>query len=159
MDEFRGRWQPMPKAQTLTFAWQRCGDSAMSMFMKMRMLLGLLSASCLPLSASAQLTSADVTRIINQAVTRAVAISPNSVIAVTDREGDVDSNRYGARLGGRDRPLLSDTDDDRFPDGPDAVSAAGSLAAAQQDHSRRDDLLDPRCDTRQLQVRERPADR
>jgi len=61
----------------------------MSMFMKLRVLLGLLSASCLPLSASAQLTSADVTRIVNQAVTRAVAISPNSVIAVTDREGDV----------------------------------------------------------------------
>ena len=61
----------------------------MSMFMKLRVLLGLLSASCLPLSASAQLTSADVTRIINQAVTRAVGISPNSVIAVTDREGDV----------------------------------------------------------------------
>src|SRR3984893_11980478 len=79
----------MPKAQTLTFAWQRWDDSAMSMFMKLQVLLGLLSASCLPLSASAQLTSADVTRIINQAVTRAVAISPNSVIAVTDREGDV----------------------------------------------------------------------
>ena len=61
----------------------------MSMFMKLRVLVGLLSASCLPLSASAQVTSADVTRIINQAVTRAVAISPNSVIAVTDREGDV----------------------------------------------------------------------
>jgi uncharacterized protein GlcG (DUF336 family) len=31
----------------------------------------------------------DVQTIINQAVTRAAAISPNSVIAVTDREGDV----------------------------------------------------------------------
>ncbi len=39
--------------------------------------------------ARAQLTAADVQRIINQAVTRAVAISPNSVIAVTDREGFV----------------------------------------------------------------------
>src|SRR5438552_2336225 len=32
---------------------------------------------------------ADVQTVINQAVTRAVQISPNSVIAVTDREGDV----------------------------------------------------------------------
>jgi uncharacterized protein GlcG (DUF336 family) len=37
----------------------------------------------------AQLTAADVQRVINQAVTRAVNISPNSVIAVTDREGYV----------------------------------------------------------------------
>ena len=36
-----------------------------------------------------QLTASDVQTIINHAVTRAVAISPNSVIAVTDREGDV----------------------------------------------------------------------
>jgi len=35
------------------------------------------------------LTVADVQTIINQAVTRAVRISPNSVIAVTDREGYV----------------------------------------------------------------------
>ena len=35
------------------------------------------------------LTAADVQTIVNQAVTRAVHISPNSVIAVTDREGDV----------------------------------------------------------------------
>jgi uncharacterized protein GlcG (DUF336 family) len=35
------------------------------------------------------LTVADVQTIINQAVTRAVQISPNSVIAVTDREGNV----------------------------------------------------------------------
>ncbi len=35
------------------------------------------------------LTAADVQTIINHAVTRAVTVSPNSVIAVTDREGDV----------------------------------------------------------------------
>jgi uncharacterized protein GlcG (DUF336 family) len=35
------------------------------------------------------LTAADVQTIINQAVTRAMRISPNSVIAVTDREGYV----------------------------------------------------------------------
>lgn len=40
-------------------------------------------------SVDAQLTAADVQMVINQAVTRAVAISPNSVIAVTDREGYV----------------------------------------------------------------------
>src|SRR5688572_28923992 len=40
-------------------------------------------------SALAQLTAADVTKVINQAVTRAIKISPNSVIAVTDREGYV----------------------------------------------------------------------
>jgi uncharacterized protein GlcG (DUF336 family) len=40
-------------------------------------------------SAHAQLTAADVQTVINQAVTRAVKISPNSVIAVTDREGFV----------------------------------------------------------------------
>ena len=38
---------------------------------------------------SAQLTASDVQTIINHAVTRAASISPNSVIAVTDREGDV----------------------------------------------------------------------
>jgi uncharacterized protein GlcG (DUF336 family) len=42
-----------------------------------------------PSLARAQLTEADVTTVINQAVTRAVQISPNSVIAVTDREGTV----------------------------------------------------------------------
>jgi len=37
----------------------------------------------------AQLSAADVQTIVGQAVTRAVSISPNSVIAVTDREGYV----------------------------------------------------------------------
>ena len=37
----------------------------------------------------AQLTATDVQTIIRQAVTRAVSISPRSVIAVTDREGNV----------------------------------------------------------------------
>jgi uncharacterized protein GlcG (DUF336 family) len=37
----------------------------------------------------AQLTAVDVQRVINQATTRAIQISPNSVIAVTDREGNV----------------------------------------------------------------------
>jgi len=46
-------------------------------------------ASLLASSAFAQLTASDVQTIINHAVTRAVVISPNSVIAVTDREGDV----------------------------------------------------------------------
>ncbi|HEY2138453.1 MAG TPA: heme-binding protein, partial [Chthoniobacterales bacterium] len=42
-----------------------------------------------PVLANAQLTAVDVQTIINQATTRALQISPNSVIAVTDREGDV----------------------------------------------------------------------
>ena len=42
-----------------------------------------------PALASAQLTAADVQTVINQAVTRSLQISPNSVIAVTDREGNV----------------------------------------------------------------------
>lgn len=49
-------------------------------------------AACLllgPMTVRAQLTAADVQTIINQATTRAIQISPNSVIAVTDREGDV----------------------------------------------------------------------
>ena len=39
--------------------------------------------------AWAQLTAVDVQTIINQATTRAIEISPNSVVAVLDREGDV----------------------------------------------------------------------
>lgn len=42
-----------------------------------------------PVVAEAQLTETDVRTVINQAVTRALQISPNSVIAVTDREGNV----------------------------------------------------------------------
>jgi uncharacterized protein GlcG (DUF336 family) len=52
--------------------------------------LSLIAALLLgPSIAQAQLTAADVQTVINQAVTRALQISPNSVIAVTDREGDV----------------------------------------------------------------------
>jgi uncharacterized protein GlcG (DUF336 family) len=42
-----------------------------------------------PVLANAQLTAVDVQTVIDQATTRALQISPNSVIAVTDREGDV----------------------------------------------------------------------
>ena len=51
----------------------------------------LFLASFLPVAgtACAQLTAADVQRVIGQAVTRAAQISPESVIAVTDREGFV----------------------------------------------------------------------
>jgi uncharacterized protein GlcG (DUF336 family) len=57
-----------------------------------RVLLSTLTAGLLllcPALGNAQLTGTDVQIIINQAVTRAIQISPNSVIAVTDREGDV----------------------------------------------------------------------
>src|ERR1700757_36913 len=57
--------------------------------MKLRAFLLCVAASFLTSSAFAQLTASDVQTIINHAVTRAVTISSNSVIAVTDREGDV----------------------------------------------------------------------
>jgi uncharacterized protein GlcG (DUF336 family) len=57
--------------------------------MRLRLVLFFAAAHFLAASAFGQLTATDVRRIINQAVTRAVAISPNSVIALTDREGDV----------------------------------------------------------------------
>src|SRR5438270_9033222 len=57
--------------------------------MKFRALLILAAANLIATSAFAQLTATDVTNIIGHAVTRAVTISPNSVIAVTDREGYV----------------------------------------------------------------------
>jgi uncharacterized protein GlcG (DUF336 family) len=57
--------------------------------MKLRVLFLLVAASFLSSSAFAQLTAADVQTIINHAVTRAVQVSPRSVIAVTDREGYV----------------------------------------------------------------------
>src|SRR4030081_1632808 len=57
--------------------------------MKLRGLTILAAANLVVSPAFGQLTTADVTKIVNQAVTRAVHISPNSVIAVVDREGDV----------------------------------------------------------------------
>lgn len=58
--------------------------------MRFRVLLSIAAGLLVwPAAAKAQLTALDVQSIINQAVTRAVQISPNSVIAVTDREGDV----------------------------------------------------------------------
>ena len=57
--------------------------------MKARALLVVVMTALFAVPALAQLNVADVTRIINQTVTRAVTISPNSVIAVVDREGDV----------------------------------------------------------------------
>lgn len=44
---------------------------------------------CSSITANAQLTSDDVQRVINQAAKRASKIAPQSVIAVTDREGYV----------------------------------------------------------------------
>lgn len=57
--------------------------------MRPRILFPLLAATFLASSAFAQLTAVDVQTVINRAVTRALQISPNSVIAVTDREGFV----------------------------------------------------------------------
>lgn len=54
-----------------------------------RRLALLLAALCWASSAGAQLTANDVQKIITQAASRAQQISPNGVIAVTDREGFV----------------------------------------------------------------------
>ncbi len=59
------------------------------MILRRLVLVFLASAFCCAASAYAQLTADDVQLIITQAVSRALAISPNSVIAVTDREGFV----------------------------------------------------------------------
>src|SRR6266446_8322001 len=59
------------------------------MWMKLRVPFLFVAASFLSYSAFAQLTAVDVQTIIDHAVTRAVEVSPNSVIAVTDREGYV----------------------------------------------------------------------
>src|SRR5256884_9874879 len=57
--------------------------------MKRRALFLLIASNLIATAGFAKLTSDDVTGIINRAVTRAVKISKNSVIAVTDREGNV----------------------------------------------------------------------
>ena len=56
--------------------------------MRLRVLI-LAATNLIASSAFAQLTASDVTQIVRQAIARGVAISPNSVIGVTDREGDV----------------------------------------------------------------------
>ncbi len=55
----------------------------------MRLFPLLLASLLFAATARAQLTVADVTRVVTQATTRANKISPNAVIAVTDREGYV----------------------------------------------------------------------
>src|SRR5436190_8432092 len=76
-------------ARSLNFSGKQSCDLLISKPMKIRSLLILVAASLIATSGFAQLTATDVTQIIGHAVTRAVAISPNSVIAVTDREGNV----------------------------------------------------------------------
>jgi uncharacterized protein GlcG (DUF336 family) len=71
------------------FGWSNLRDFDISKAMKLRVLLILAGAHLIASSALAQLTAADVTGILNRAVTRAANISPKSVIAVTDREGYV----------------------------------------------------------------------
>jgi uncharacterized protein GlcG (DUF336 family) len=84
--------------------------------MKLRVLLLFAVAESLASSAFAQLTAGDVSRIVEQAITRAVMISPNSVIAVTDREGDV-LGVWVVRGGGA-----------TFPEIATSVSKAGTAA-------------------------------
>src|SRR5205809_4349886 len=57
--------------------------------MRFGILASVFLAFGLSRAVDAQLTAAEVTKVIGQAVTRAVSISGNSVIAVTDREGYV----------------------------------------------------------------------
>ena len=57
--------------------------------MKLRLLAAFFVAVCCASRTFAVLTAADVQTVIAQAIARAAQISPNSVIAVTDREGDV----------------------------------------------------------------------
>jgi uncharacterized protein GlcG (DUF336 family) len=64
-------------------------DVAKPLLMLSRRLPFLLAVFFCAASASAQLTASDVQLIITQAATRAQEISPNSVIAVVDREGFV----------------------------------------------------------------------
>src|SRR3954464_13094123 len=55
-----------------------------------RVVAAALGLCCAATAATAQtLTAADVQLIISQCVARAAQISPNSVITVVDREGDV----------------------------------------------------------------------
>src|SRR6266705_373272 len=57
--------------------------------MKLRGLLVFAAVALLTPLAFGQLTAGNVNKIIKNAVRRAVKISPNSVIALTDREGNV----------------------------------------------------------------------
>jgi len=70
-------------------SWQRTIRLVKTADMLWRGLPILLAAGFCAAPVSAQLTKDDVDLIITQAATRAVEISPKSVIAVTDREGFV----------------------------------------------------------------------
>lgn len=71
------------------FWWRSIREPDKPMHVKLRALLVFVGVVFLTPPLFAQLTAADVRKIIKNAVTRAAAISPNSVIAVTDREGNV----------------------------------------------------------------------
>jgi uncharacterized protein GlcG (DUF336 family) len=71
------------------FWWQTISEPDKRMRMKLRGLLVFAVATLITPPAFAQLTAGDVNKIIRSAVTRAVQISRNSVIAVTDQEGNV----------------------------------------------------------------------
>src|SRR5690242_5014227 len=66
----------------LILCWRSATEIDNENIMKLRTLLILAGANFLACSAFGQLTAADVTGIIEHAVTRAIRISPNSVIAV-----------------------------------------------------------------------------
>src|SRR5438034_3183368 len=91
--------------------------------MKRLALLVVAVALVLTTPAFAQLTAGNVRRIIKNAVTRAAKISPNSVIAVTDREGNV-LGVWVVRGGEASKPEIAT-----------AVSKAGTAAYLSSDQN------------------------
>ena len=87
MPEFVPYWQATGRTDRFGLVNGHEFDS--ERFVKLRALAFVVLAISLIASAQAQLTAVDVQRIITQATSRASIISPNSVIAVTDREGNV----------------------------------------------------------------------
>src|SRR5437879_7448047 len=88
-----------------------------------RVLLLLAAPLLFAQTVMAQLSAADVQTIIGHAVTRAVSISPNSVIAVTDREGYV-LGVWNVRGGEPTVPQIAT-----------AVSKAGTAAFLSSNHN------------------------
>jgi uncharacterized protein GlcG (DUF336 family) len=79
---------PRMQVQGARFVWRVDGAAAKPVPMR-RLSLVVAAMLAFASSARAQLTAGDVQRVITQGVSRASRISPNSVIAVTDREGFV----------------------------------------------------------------------
>ncbi len=79
------RGKPAAFGDRFRLVRQRAAGYQLRMPTRMLLLFAGILAFAAP--ANAQLTTVDVERVIAQGVSRAIRISPNSVIAVTDREG------------------------------------------------------------------------